>query len=173
MPAASCHLPQTARGHGRHRRGRHRTGVDHVLTLYLHFEFAAVCNDYIRALGQARVAQHDIPAVVSTSDCVTFRKAHTSPLKSAADNCFTWLLTKPLTFCRPLCRYIQPTQATTGQGLYEGLDWLSETIKRSRQAGRRRLLHFCARRNILRYRYLLSLLYGKKASYPRISIHIH
>lgn len=27
-----------------------------------------------------------------------------------------------------LCRYIQSTSATSGQGLYEGLDWLSNNI---------------------------------------------
>ena len=35
-------------------------------------------------------------------------------------------------FPLPLLRYIQATCATTGDGLYEGLDWLSNTLKKSK-----------------------------------------
>ena len=33
--------------------------------------------------------------------------------------------------------YIQPSSATTGAGLYEGLDWLSGALKKQRQQQRR------------------------------------
>lgn len=34
--------------------------------------------------------------------------------------------------CIPCCRYIQSTCATSGEGLYEGLDWLSSNIASKR-----------------------------------------